>query len=761
MRQASWEEIRRMEEIFRARRDAPEPEAPRWSKYVLISWEELVTLAIVLIAFLTVVQSVNSAAWAPEMPDLYTMAFVGLGVGLVLARLRLPELVCHLVALAVGAIGVPWNVAGELQGSLRERLSELGDRMWLWGEALVTGGISNDNVPFVVLVVSATYLTAYLAAWSIFRWHNAWLGLIPGGVALMTNLSYLPGQKSVPLIIYLFCAILLVARVNLLRHKRDWQQEGTRYPEVISLHVLNVTLWVAIGLLFLAWLLPIGGGSGLLYSLWQKATAPIAEPVSDLGRVFSALDAKKGGAVHQFGSTLPLRGDITLGGGSVMEVTATEAGLLRAQVYDYYVKQGWKVGPAVRITTGSWPALKALQSVTEAQAQLRRPVSVQVTTTRKTGVLVSAGQPLSVSIDARVVFGADATDVVSIRPLTPLEEGSQYRVDSTVSAASVNQLRAASTAYPAWIGPYLQLPADLPRSIAAKAQDVTAAAPTAFDKAVALEQYLRTFPVDTEIAAAPPRKDSVEYFLFDAKRGYFDYHASAMVVMLRTLGIPARLAVGYVLRQEDRVPGTNVYQVSEDNAFAWPEVYFPGLGWIEFNPTPSEPVLVRSETDVLQDQFFDPTGFFDEPALPGQGDLGSAGPALDELQIDEGSNLVSRIIVSALLALLGLSALAFGLFQYKWRRGLAGAPYAVAVWEKTLRLAGWARIRVLPQETPREVVERLRRELPEVEDLDYLGQAFERARYGQKELQEQERERLAAVWRQLRNTLLGRFLRLK
>ena len=117
-----------------------------------------------------------------------------------------------------------------------------------------------------MLVVGATYLAAYLAAWSIFRWYNAWMALIPGGLALLTNISYLPGQNSFPLLIYLFCAILLVARVNLLRQAREWRAERTRYPDLISLHVLNVTVWVALGLLALAWVLPVGSGSGALYT---------------------------------------------------------------------------------------------------------------------------------------------------------------------------------------------------------------------------------------------------------------------------------------------------------------------------------------------------------------------------------------------------------------------------------------------------------------------------------------------------------------
>jgi hypothetical protein len=108
-----------------------------------------------------------------------------------------------------------------------------------------------------------------------------------------------------------------------------------------------------------------------------------------------------------------------------------------------------------------------------------------------------------------------------------------------------------------------------------------------------------------------------------------------------------------------------------------------------------------------------------------------------------------------------ITALGTVVFQYSWQHGLAGLPYPVQIWEKTMRLAKWARIRTLPQETPRELVYRLERELPDVEDMDYLGEAFVRARYGQKELEPAERERLQAVWKDARNTLLARIFRWK
>lgn len=753
MRQASWEEL------FRQGEDKKPP--PSWLlRLKILSWEDLITLGIVFLAFFTVTASINSADWVPEMPSLFTAGIFGLVLGLLLAKIGAGEILAHLIAISAGVVTVTISASSRLGGGLEERISELFQRMDLWQQAVLGGGISNDDLPFVVLVVCASYITAYWSAWSIFRWYNPWLALVPGGLALLTNISYLPGQNSVPLLIYLFCAILLVSRVNVLRQARDWQRQRTGYPDLISLHVLNVTVWVALFLLATAWIMPVGSGSGWLFTFWQKITAPVAAPLNDLGRVFSAIDSKKGGSVHQFGSTLPLQGSISLGGGEVMQVTATEPGFLRAQSYDFYTAQGWKVGPEIQISSGSWPATKELHSIEELRRQQRRAVSIQVKTSKKSGIIVSAGQPLAINVDSKVVFGPDPSDVASLRPTAILDDGSQYRVDSSVSNASEARLRSSTGPYPPWITPYLQLPPNLPRRIAGQARTVTAQATTPYDRAVAIEQYLRTFAIDTAIDPAPPNRDSVEYFLFEQRRGYFDYHASAMVVMLRSLGIPARMTVGYTLRNANKEADTNTYIVSESNAFAWPEVYFPGLGWIEFNPTPSEPPVIRAGTDAidgltgqLEDEFlFDPNA---------GGEVEPASESLDSFAIQEESGLVGRIVTAIVLGFLAISAISIGAFQYGWQRGLGGVAYPVQVWEKTLRLARWSRVQPLPQETPREVMKRLHRVLPEVNDLDFMAEAYLRSRYGRKELSETEQQRLVVIWREVRSTLLRRVLRIK
>ena len=103
-------------------------------------------------------------------------------------------------------------------------------------------------------------------------------------------------------------------------------------------------------------------------------------------------------------------------------------------------------------------------------------------------------------------------------------------------------------------------------------------------------QYLRENIEYSDTVPNPPRnKDRLEWILFEHKKGYCVYYASSEVLMLRSLGIPARMAVGFA--QGDAEDGT--YTVRRLNAHAWPEVYFPGIGWVEFEPTASQPSLDR------------------------------------------------------------------------------------------------------------------------------------------------------------------------
>jgi hypothetical protein len=159
-----------------------------------------------------------------------------------------------------------------------------------------------------------------------------------------------------------------------------------------------------------------------------------------------------------------------------------------------------------------------------------------------------------------------------------------YTVVSRVPTPTAQELQAIPPLYPPDIRErYLQLPETVPQRVVDLAWEVVDGADSVYERARLLERYLRAYPYSLQVARPPEDRDVVDYFLFDAREGYCDYYATAFVVMARSAGLPSRLATGYAGGEVDPATGERV--VVEANAHSWPEVYFPGWGWVRFEPT--------------------------------------------------------------------------------------------------------------------------------------------------------------------------------
>ncbi|MGD2207378.1 MAG: transglutaminase domain-containing protein, partial [Anaerolineae bacterium] len=223
------------------------------------------------------------------------------------------------------------------------------------------------------------------------------------------------------------------------------------------------------------------------------------------------------------------------------------------------------------------------------------------------GLIAAVGQPLRVTLPLRAMVSIAALeDASQSRDASPifsrqddpsalysrrtLYAGESYRAVSSLSTVNIEDLRQAGTEYPAWVARrYLQLPDSLPNRVRTLAEQITEGSDTPFDRALAVERYLREIPYNQKIQGPALAQDGVDYFLFDAKQGYCDYYASAMAVMLRAVGVPARYVRGYSQGHKE----AGVYHVLQSDSHAWPEVFFPSYGWIEFEPTASEPAIRR------------------------------------------------------------------------------------------------------------------------------------------------------------------------
>lgn len=786
-------------------------------------WETVITLLLALGAVVAVTAPLEDGGWRDNMPALTTISVISVITGMLLARSRLSAWTAWPIGILVGAGVVFWQTLSMVgPGTVSQRITALQDRFDAWFGVVGSSQVSNDPLPFNVLIIALTWLGVMMFIWSVYRWHNAWLGLVPGGAALFLDLTLVGDRLTGAIILYTLFGFLLIMQTNLLMMVRQWRAEGTPYPPMLNLTFIHFSSWALVILIIGAWVIPAGLSTpGPVQSLAEDGL----EFASRYVRLAGPLQSKKVIPIHSYSGTLPFSGSIKLGDRELMSVTVqneqlTGSLLLRGATYDQYESGGWRTGDRENIglpqveardiasilqddpTAGTIvPMLIEMRAKSVIGTVVYVP-GEPISTDRNIEVQVPAASILTMPPDFRMEGMSDeeilqfmstdnepavavlrnergdvqAIQYVQLDELGLLESASlldpggrikryeSYSVTGFIPETTPDMLQAAGTDYPEWVrGTYTQLPDTLPDRVRERADAWAAGAETPYDKAMAIQTQLRKYRYTEKIGQPPPGADAVDWFLFTAGQGYFDYQASAMVVMLRHLGVPARLAVGFALDDTDR-DGTGSYVVLDNNSYAWPEVYFPGVGWVPFNPTQDRAADLTPRTDAsgpIEDEgsIFDqlPAGVGDIPQDPGDEVSDIKEPLTEPSGGSGGFGATQQPLewyVSAAVTLF-LAALV-GVVMLGWQRSVAGLPYPQQLWAKTVRLAGWGGMRPEPGQTPHDFAQRLgKRHLDVRDDMPALADAYVKSRYGHKEITQEEKEALQDAWQEVRQNLLG------
>jgi hypothetical protein len=279
-------------------------------------------------------------------------------------------------------------------------------------------------------------------------------------------------------------------------------------------------------------------------------------------------------------------------------------------------------------------------------------------------------------------------------------DGETYRADSLIQIHSVEELRRAGQIYPGWmVERYISLPESVPDSLRTLARDLTATQSNPYDRAVAIEDYLRQFPYTLNVSRAPAGDDIVEYFLFTLQEGYCDYYASAMVVLARAAGMPARYVVGYIGENYDE--SLDAYIITADQAHAWPEIYFPEYGWIQFEPTGGRPAIERPPEAL--------------PELPEGFELDFT-PLVPEkrFSFDNG-----WLIFWALFLLVGFVFLTGWMISDGWLARMPIAKGLPKLFQRLFRYGRWMRLPAQPGVTPFEFSDLLSQHMKQLASGSY------------------------------------------
>ncbi len=736
--------------------------------------------------------SILDSQWLPGAGRLLKMVFWALLAGIVMGRSRFPRWLMWVIGMGIGLTysvqfalqilpslgvilgdvrslatwlwqgffqqnwGASWpTMQGAVHISAELRLAIAAISEWI--EALQTGSVSQDITVLWLLVSFMVWVVCWYAGYEMMRTQRALLALLPLGVTLTSNVAVTYIGLGY---VHIFAALLLIALIytNANRLELVWERLGVDFSAELRRDTLMAGAAIAGVVFVIALLVPYTTYNRAVDLFWESWGPGLQRVYDRLDRAFAGRDPvpdvppdyqreiASGLLPHEVGPSGDLSDQVVMRvrisdpppppPDVIDEITSSE-GLdprrlverryWRQRTYDRYTGSGWDTSQRNLIE------LLALEPWEEPDYP-HTVVTQTYTLVAPTGnVVFAVNAPVTVvDRDYRVLYrGID--DLVALSVDQP-----EYTVVSYAPQPETDDLLAAEDPYPAEIAErYLALP-EIPERVSDLAWEIVTAAEaeTRYDKARAIESYLRRFVYDLDVPPPPPDRDLVDYYLFDAQRGYCDYSASAMVVMLRSVGVASRYASGFGMGEYDY--RQEVWSVTGRNAHAWVEVYFPGLGWIEFEPTPTE--LPREFAGTLTS--FQPQRL---PPMP--------------IRQDATAPLEQPSTSLFIAAMLGVAAVALAGWHAHTLRQRHTQPNELVqrVYAQMLTRASWLQLGPRDGQTPQEYLHYLMNELVVrgpygdiLEDVRRIGDAYTKARYSQAEITDQEAQQVQEAWRRVR-----------
>lgn len=703
------------------------------------SWQGWVGIFLVFLTLEMAVLSIEQAQWITPQPSLSLVLFFSVVFTFILIKIRLFGLIKFILALAVGLVVTAWQAMNVLMvPETASRFSHFLNVINSWWQGAPAQLPGDDKIIYILFVTFLTWIIGCLSLWFVMRRNNAWVAVCLGGLVVLFNLGNLPDSFYLYFFLYFLAAVLLLA---VTRMTGQSLKTGlvSKYSGK-SLLYLGVSLLCITGLAAsISWITPQVRATGLQDFIatkmpWQR------DIMESKFNIFNIVPAKQ--AVSTAGTLKDLTFTNTWNQGDDIEyiVYSERPSYWQMNVYDTYTPQGWTNSPAEKTLLEAdtpWENTEELSS----QEVMRYAVTTRIFT----DVLLTNGGFVSADIPVRVNTGAGG-EVQAVNAARVLNPGEDYTVTSSVISATASDLSGAGEQYPEFIkATYLQLPPDISNDIKLLSENITREANMPYARVMAIIGYLSKFSYKLVIDAPPEGADSVAYFLFTRQTGYCLHFASAAVIMLRSIDIPSRLIVGYLPGEPGDIPGQ--YILRDRYYHAWPQVYFPGYGWVDIEATPGDSssqmtidTPLVSSAALAQSEYWkylwggeappkiENVANIDLRNMPGGIPEATGGLSFaDKL----GRALLFVFIAAVIIAgIIGFILIVRSL-SFRWLWHVDRKVLAYQAYVNMCKLASMVGLVPGPQQTPLEFAGSLAKVFPqETEALDYITQAYLVSRFG-------------------------------
>ena len=694
--------------------------------------------------------SLQQADWVVTQEQFTWIVFAGIALAVIVGNGTLSTRRSMVVGGLVGTVAIVLATAFASDiGPFRARVVHLAVNVNNWITQVLAGEAATDPTVFVLFLGATAWTAAYVGTFALSRSLRPWDAIVFMGFCLVVNVSMALTNLIADLVVFSLSALVLLVRLHIVALQERWTRNNIVPSGEMDWRLLRGGLTWTMVLVIMSLVTPRVGAAEVLNRAYSVFETPYHSVEAEWQRFFAGVSGPSRLRGVSFTDAIRLGQSPNLADRVVMMVDAPQGRFWRAISYDFYTGNGWRTTETDKVDKVS-PAVLGREKF-DASFEIVVP---------QQNLLFGANEPVKVSVPFQFQTGADRTYSIAVRAVRGGQASEKYTVTSYISVADKAALRRISSPYPDYIRQkFLQLPSTLPQRVRDLAHKIAGEQTNAYDKAEVIESYLRTtYRYAPTVRAPPAGRDPVDFFLFDLKEDFCEYFASAMVVMLRELGVPARIVEGYTAGTLD--PSTGKFQVKELDAHAWVEAYFPQYGWIEFEPTPSQAPIFRVDSEAVGGSGGggDDNTTGTTPIDRGEKDLNATGNTPDEGQgfgesvVSAVQNFDPRPVAALIGAMLLLLLLAFARFQLRFR----GQPVVDSAWGKARLLASYAGFAVDPSQTTYEYAAMLGDAVPDAKSpIQDIAEARVRDRYTPTGATAEDVERAVSGWRRLARTLVG------
>ncbi|MGZ8562731.1 MAG: transglutaminase TgpA family protein, partial [Candidatus Limnocylindria bacterium] len=689
------------------------------------------SLGLLVVMALALAWSVQGAGWLEQMDYLVPLGIWAVVVGGLLGMLRTTIVATIPAGAVTGAALLIWMIGGEYYTAFDDltRLQALRGDLIDWTAIVVRTGYPPQMSPYALGLGVLMWSTAFTAAYVVFRYHRVLDAILLMGAALIANMSATLTDLFGHLLLFVVAALLLWLRSSLVSRQDGWQRRRVNETLEVPAAIMRSGIIVAGLSVALAWALTSVAVAAPLTGAWRNLDGVWTDFRDQVEGVFGGLtnpQARISG--NTFGSAFVVEGDWVSNDAEVLQLAAERPLYLRTTTYDTYNGRGWSrsEGPRRGVAAGD-PLFTVLTSERPTVEDAHRPELITIEMRQTFGRhLFTAGSPLEIYAPS-VIYEPNALPLLGgLEAPNALGAGESYQVLVLVSEATEADLAAAGDDYPRAVSDLYLDTTGITDRVADLASRIVEDAENPYEQAKALARYFQGsgFTYSTAGLEIPRDGDLVDTFLFgdEGRSGYCQHYASAMVLMARSVGLPARVAVGFAPGEAD---GDGLWLVREANAHAWAEIYFPGHGWQIFESTKTinprftrasgDPAAPRSAPGPGIDPFLEielPPDFYRGGSAIASPDPveGAIDPANPAEETDAAANRLGNAILMAVIVLLGVAIV--WLQMRRNRRRWRMLPAGERVWRHLAAAAERAGIGPRPAETIYEYAGWLEDQLP-------------------------------------------------